>query len=130
MSEGTLSGSRTFVIIWNGEAPMLCAASIIEGLISRRLLSTSLATNGNAAITSGTIEATVPTAVPTISLVRGKTIIMRIRNGIERSRLIIRSIILRMTLGTLMIFPFSPATIRIPSGRPRTIAKKVERTVT
>ena len=59
------------------------------GLISLRLLSTSLATNGKAAITRGTTVAGVPTTVPTISLVKGKTIIIRMRNGTERKRLII-----------------------------------------
>ena len=68
---------------------MLCAASMILGLTSRRLLSTSLAINGKAAIVSGTMEATVPTGVPTISLVSGITMIMRIRKGTERSRFMI-----------------------------------------
>ncbi len=68
---------------------MLCAASIMLGSTSRRLLSARRAINGNAAMTSGTIEATVPTVVPTIARVSGRTIIINIRNGIERSRLTI-----------------------------------------
>ena len=50
---------------------MLWAVSMIFGLTSRRLPSTSRATNGKAAMTSGTMDATVPTAVPTISRVSG-----------------------------------------------------------
>jgi ABC-type methionine transport system ATPase subunit len=90
IKEGKLSGSITFTIICKGLAPILCAISIILGSTSLRLLSTNLATNGKAAITKGTIDATVPTTVPTISRVSGKTIIIRIRNGTERSKLIIR----------------------------------------
>ena len=71
-----------------GVAPMLCAASMMLGSSSRRLLSTRRATNGKAAMTSGTMVALVPTVVPMMRRESGKTMIIRIRNGIERSRLI------------------------------------------
>ena len=103
---------------------------MISGLTSRKLLSASLATKGNAAITSGTMDATVPTVVPTMTLVRGITIIIRIRKGMERSRFII-------TLSTDITgfgrgrMPFlSPAAKRTPRGRPMTMARAVARTVT
>ena len=67
---------------------MLCAVSMIFGLISLMLLSTRRAINGKAAITSGTTVAGVPTTVPTIRRVSGKTIIISMRNGTERKRLI------------------------------------------
>ena len=60
ISEGTLSGSITLQMICSGDAPMLCAISMILGFTSRRLLSTRRATKGNAATTSGTMEATEP----------------------------------------------------------------------
>ena len=129
-SDGTLSGSITFVIICIGVAPMLCAVSMMLGLTSRRLLSTRRATNGAAAITSGTIVATVPTTVPTMSLVRGNTRIISIRNGIERSKLIITFIMLKTGLGSGSTPSFSPVTIRTPKGSPITIAKNVDKTVT
>ena len=109
---------------------MLCAASIMLGLISLRLPSTSLAMNGNAAMTSGTTDAGVPTTVPTISLVSGNTIIINMRNGTERSRLIITFSAWSRPLGTLIILLFSPATSSTPRGRPMMVAKKVESTVT
>lgn len=75
-------------IICMGFAPILCAASIIFGSTSRRLLSTSLATNGNAATTSGTIVAVVPTVVPISARDRGNTIIISIKNGMDLRRFI------------------------------------------
>ena len=108
---------------------MLCAASIMLGLTSLRLPSTRRATNGNAAMTSGTIDATVPTAVPTIRRVSGNTTIMSIRNGIERSMFTKPSTFMSH-VGSGRTPPRSPATRRTPSGRPIIIAKNVERTVT
>ena len=103
---------------------------MILGLTSRRLVSASRATKGNAATTSGTMVATVPTVVPTINRDSGKTMIIKIRNGTERSRLMI-------TLSTCMSHrgsgstPFlSPATSRTPKGSPMTTASAVETTVT
>ena len=40
MRDGMLSGNITFTIICIGEAPILCAISMIFGFNSRRLLST------------------------------------------------------------------------------------------
>ena len=84
---GTLSGIITRQMICRGVAPMLWAASMILGSTSRRLPSTNLAINGKAATTRGTMVAAVPTAVPMISRDRGNTMIIKIRNGTDRSRL-------------------------------------------
>ena len=130
ISDGTLSGIITLTIICIGVAPVLCAISIMFGLTSRRLLSASLATNGNAAITSGTIDATVPTVVPTISRASGKTIIIRMRNGTERRRLIITPSVRMSHDGSGSTPPFSPATRSTPSGSPITMARSVAITVT
>ena len=94
------------------------------------LLSTRRAINGKAAITSGTTVAGVPTTVPTIRRVSGKTIIISMRNGTERKRLIKTFKKCKIPLGTRRIFPFSPATSNMPSGKPITAAKNVESTVT
>ena len=59
------------MMVCMGEAPILRDISMILGLSSRRLLSTRRATKGKAATTSGTMEATVPTAVPTTARVKG-----------------------------------------------------------
>ena len=64
MREGIASGIMTLMMVCMGEAPILRDISMILGLSSRRLLSTRRATKGKAATTSGTMEATVPTAVP------------------------------------------------------------------
>ena len=109
---------------------MLCAASMMLGFTSRRLLSTNLATNGNAAITSGTTDAVVPTIVPTIRRVSGNTKIINIKNGTERSTLIstFKNPIRGFGKGKMPFF--SPTTSKTPSGRPITTAKRVARTVT
>ena len=79
---------------------------------------------------SGTMEATVPTAVPTISLVSGNTTIIRIRKGTERKRLITTPSVFISQLGSGRTPPFSPATRRTPRGSPRTMARAVATTVT
>ena len=79
---------------------------------------------------SGTMEATVPTAVPTIRRVSGNTTIIRMRNGTERSRLIITPRVFIIQPGRGSTPPFSPATRRTPRGRPRTMARAVATTVT
>ena len=115
---GTLSGISTLVMIWKGDAPVLCAISMIFGLTSRTELSTRRAINGNAAITNGTMDAAVPNALPIISLVNGATTTIRIRNGTERSRLIR---IFRKCLsgaGKGMIPSLSPTASSTPNGRP------------
>ena len=128
--EGILSGIITLQMICIGVAPMLCAASMMLGFTSRRLLSTSRATNGNAAITSGTIDATVPTVVPTIRRVSGKTMIIKIKNGTERSRLITTLSTCISPFGSGKTPFFSPATSSTPSGSPSTMANAVDKTVT
>ena len=100
------------------------------GFTSRRLLSTSLATNGNDAITSGTIDAVVPTAVPTIARASGKAIIIRIRNGTERSRFMTTFRKCIRLFGRGITPFFSPATSITPKGSPRIIANAVASTVT
>ena len=109
---------------------MLCAASIIFGFTSRRLLSTSLATKGNAAITRGTIEATEPMVVPTISLVSGNTTTISIMNGTERRRFTITLITFMRGRGSGSTPPLSPHTSSTPSGRPMIKAKSVDTRVT
>ena len=127
---GRHSGIMTLVMIWNGVAPMLWAASTTPSSSSRRLVSTKRATNGNAATTSGTMVALVPTVVPTMARVSGKTQIIRIRNGTLRRMLM-------MMLRTCISQPgrgrtpsLSPATSSTPSGRPMTSENAVESTVT
>ena len=130
ISEGILSGIITFTIICIGEAPMLWAVSMILGFTSRKLLSTKRATKGKAAITSGTMDAGVPTTVPITNLVKGKTKIIKIKNGIERSKLMIIFKICSIHFGIRNTLPFSPATSSTPKGSPITMAKKVAITVT
>ena len=129
-SEGTLSGIITLQMICMGVAPMLCAASMMLGSTSRRLLSTRRATNGNAATTSGTMVAVVPTVVPMMRRESGKTMIIKMRNGIERSRLMMTFRMLIKALGSGRTPPFSPATSSTPSGRPMTTASAVDSSVT
>jgi hypothetical protein len=94
-----------------------------------RDVSTSLATNGAAAIESGTIVDFVPIAVPTISLESGNRRMMRIMNGKERSTL---TILLSTSFRTG--FGLSPPWLaglvmqrRIPKGSPRRTENSVER---
>ena len=109
---------------------MLCAASMMLGLTSRRLLSASLATNGNDAMTRGTIDATVPTDVPTMARVKGITMIIKIRNGTLLKRFITVPIIHKSHEGRGRTPPFSPATSNTPRGRPIMTAKSVDKSVT
>ena len=130
ISEGTLSGIMTLQIICKGDAPMLCAASMMLPSSSRRLLSTRRATKGNAAATSGTIVAVVPTAVPMSALERGRTMIINIRKGIERRRFIMMFSRCISQPGSGRTPSFSPVTSRTPSGSPITRESAVLRTVT
>ena len=127
--EGTLSGIITLQMICMGVAPMLWAASIILPSTSRRLLSTSRATKGKAATTSGTMVAVVPTAVPINSRDRGNTMIIRIRKGMDRSRLMMTFSTCSSQPGKGNTPPFSPTTSSTPNGRPRTSASAVLSTV-
>ena len=127
---GRHSGIITLVMIWNGVAPMLWAASTTPSSSSRRLVSTRRATNGKAATTSGTMVALVPTVVPTMTRVSGNTQIIKIRKGTLRRMLMT---MLRMCIsqpGRGSTPSLSPATRSTPSGRPSTSANAVERTVT
>ncbi len=74
--------------------------------------------------------AVVPTVVPTIRRESGKTMIIRMRNGIERSRLMMTFSTLISQRGSGSTPPFSPATSSTPSGSPSTMANAVESTVT
>ena len=126
---GMLSGTITLVMICKGVAPMLWAASMTPGSTSRMLVSIRRETNGKDAMTSGTIEATVPMDVPTIKRDSGMTIIIRIRNGTLRSRLI-RPFSSAMThLGSGRMPLGSPVTSSTPKGRPMTSASRVATTV-
>ena len=127
---GRHSGIITLVMIWNGVAPMLWAASTTPSSSSRRLVSTRRATNGKAATTSGTMVALVPTVVPTMTRVSGNTQIIKIRKGTLRRMLMT---MLRMCIsqpGRGSTPSLSPATSSTPSGRPSTSANAVERIVT
>ena len=128
--DGTLSGIMTLQMICRGVAPILCAASMMLGSTSRRLLSTRRATNGNAATTSGTMVAVVPTAVPMMSRDRGNTMIIRIRKGTERRRLMMTLSTCSSQRGSGSTPFFSPATSRTPSGSPSTSDNRVLSTVT
>ena len=122
-----LSDNITFIIICNGEASMLCAISIVLGLTSLRLVSVSLAINGKAAMT---VDAVVPTTVPTINLVNGKTSIINIRNDTERSRLINKFKIRKSHFGIGNTPSFSSTTSKTPRGSPIRIANTVASIVT
>ena len=81
--------------------------------------------NGKAATVSGTMEATVPREVPTITRVSGMIMTIRIINGMERSRLIstFRKPISGAGRGRMPFF--SPVTSSTPSGRPMITANSV-----
>ena len=115
---GRASGSITLVTICQGLAPMLWAASTTPWSTSRRLPSTIRATRGKAAMTMGGMVAMVPTLVPTMTLDRGRQIIIRIRKGTLRSRLMTTFITVIMGLGRGFTPPFSPVTSSTPRGRP------------
>ena len=68
------------------DAPMDCAASTTPESTSSSEDSTSRATKGAAAMTSGTTVALLPMVVPTRRRVTGMTAIMRMRKGKERVR--------------------------------------------
>ena len=85
------------------------------------------ATKGAAAIESGTIAATVPIEVLTISLDNGKSTIIRIKNGKERrTSTILFKTLLSKGFG---IIPVSESVthIKMPSGNPRITEKHVEK---
>ena len=130
MRPGRHSGIMTLVMIWKGGAPMLWAASTTPSSSSRRLVSTRRATKGKAATTSGTMVALVPTVVPTMARVSGKTQIIRMRKGTLRRMLMTMFRMCISQPGRGSTPSLSPATSRTPSGRPSTRENAVERTVT
>ena len=74
--------------------------------------------------------AVVPTVVPMMRRESGKTMIIRIRNGMERSRLMMTFSTLIRAFGSGRTPSFSPATSSTPSGRPMTMASAVDSSVT
>ena len=78
------------------------------------------ATRGKAAITMGGMVAMVPTLVPTMTLDRGRQMIIRIRNGTLRSRLMTTFITVITGLGRGLTPSRSPVTSSTPRGRPMT----------
>ena len=74
--------------------------------------------------------AVVPTVVPISARERGKTMIIRIRNGMERRRLMMTLSAHITPFGRGSTPPFSPATSSTPSGRPITTANAVDKSVT
>ena len=81
-------------------------------------------------MTSGTMDATVPTEVPTIARVSGKTIIIRMRNGTERRRFMMTLRTCMSPLGRGRTPFFSPATSSTPRGSPIITANSVAMMVT
>ena len=126
---GMLSGTMTLVMICSGVAPMLWAASMTPASTSRILVSTRRDTNGNDAMTSGTMDATVPMDVPTMARDSGMTMIIKIKNGTLRSRFTRPFSSAMSQRGRGRTPPCSPVTRQTPSGRPMTSASSVATTV-
>ena len=122
---GMLSGIMTLTMICSGVAPMLCAASMTPASTSRMLVSTRRDTNGKDAMTSGTMDAGVPMEVPTMRRDSGMTMIIRIKNGTLRSRLMSTLSACMSQRGSGRTPPGSPATRQTPSGSPMTSASSV-----
>ena len=82
---GSASGSSTFHTIWLVVAPMAWAASTRPWSTSRKAASTRRATNGAAAIVSGTTAAAVPMDEPVMKRVNGMMATSRMMKGVERT---------------------------------------------
>ena len=108
---------------------MLWAASMTPASTSRILVSTRRDTNGNDAMTSGTMDATVPMDVPTMARDSGMTMIIKIKNGTLRSRFTRPFSNAMSQRGRGRTPPCSPVTRQTPSGRPMTSAISVATTV-
>ena len=67
----------------------------------------------------------MPTLVPTITAERGKTKIIKIKNGIDLKIFISQFKMLNTGLGSGSILSFSPTTNKIPRGSPIITAKSV-----
>ena len=96
------------------------------GSSSRSDDSTSRATKGNAAITSGTITPASPTAEPSSIRVKGISSTIRMMKGADRSRLMIQLTRDISHRGRGRIPLASPVTSMTPSGRPIRIASRVD----
>ena len=114
---GSASGSSTFHTIWLVVAPMACAASTRPWSTSRSAASTRRATNGAAAMVSGTTAAAVPMDEPVMSRVNGMMATSRMMKGVDRTALTSQPT-------SLLTGPFSstpPSSVRrrnTPSGTP------------
>ena len=73
---------------------------------------------GKAAMTMGGMVAMVPTLVPTMILDRGRAIIIKIRKGTLRSRLMTTFSTVMTGLGRGLMPSRSPVTSSTPRGRP------------
>ena len=119
MSEGSASGSSTRHTSCGTDAPMDRDASITPRSTSLSEPSTMRATNGAAAMVSGTMVAPAPTVVPAMRRVTGMTVNSRMRNGTERSALtIVPSTRLSAACGRTP--SASVTTSTTPSGSPST----------
>ena len=123
---GTLSGSITWNTVCQVFAPEDWAISMMFGFSSRRAPSTSRATKGNAAITSGTITPASPTADPSSIRVKGISSTIRMMKGADRSRLMIQFSTVISHLGSGRIPLASPVTRITPRGSPIRMASRVE----
>ena len=117
--DGLASGSSTLTIICQVDAPMDLAASMTPASTSFREDSTIRPMYGDAAIIRGTTVALEPMVFPTINLVMGNTMIKRIINGTERSRLMMSPRTL-LNRGTGLMPSLSVTTRAIPRGMPIT----------
>ena len=84
---GRASRMRTPQRICLLDAPIICAASILPGSTARRFVSTRRAKKGAERITSGTTVAREPVDLPTMSFVRGISMMMPMMKGSDRTML-------------------------------------------
>jgi hypothetical protein len=107
------------------DAPKDLAASITPGLVSRRLVSNTLAIYGIAEIVRCTIEAVVPIALPTTSLVNG----IRITNRIMKGKLL-NTFTMKLSTSYTILLGFNPSgavSVRIIAGmNPKITEKSVD----
>ena len=125
MMLGIASGSSTRRMICTGVAPIESAASTRPYGTSVRLVSTCRPMNGMAAMTSGTIAAVVPIALPTTRRVNGMMATMRMMNGMERTALTTPPTAL-LSAGASRMPPFFVVCSSTPSGTPRAVAIIIE----
>ena len=125
-TEGIASGTRTLWMICQLVLPIARAACTMPGSTSLSAVSVIRATNGAAAMESGMMVAVVPIAVPSTIRVKGRSTIINITNGKERSTSMMR---LKTELNTGRgVMPYWFVVLSsIPSGKPIRIAKRVEK---